>query len=51
MQHKTKRLIKSDLKRIDKMADEDIDYSGSPELDDSFFKRVRVKLSENYWFC
>jgi len=34
--------IKSDLERIDKMREEDIDYSDIPELDDSFFKNARV---------
>lgn len=33
---------KSDLKRIDRMKDEDIDYSDIPELDDSFFATARV---------
>ena len=34
----------SDLTRIDKMADEDIDYSDNPELDDSFFTRQAIEL-------
>ena len=33
---------KSDLKRIDRMKDEDIDYSDIPELDDAFFATARV---------
>jgi len=38
----SKKSIKSDLKRIDAMSDEDIDYSDIPELDDSFFEKARV---------
>ena len=38
----SKKPIKSDLKRIDAMADEDIDYSDIPELDDDFFKNAEV---------
>ena len=33
---------KSDLKRIDVMKDEDIDYSDIPELDAAFFATARV---------
>jgi uncharacterized protein (DUF4415 family) len=39
-----KRSIMSDLKRIDELKDEDIDYSDIPELDDSFFTRETVQL-------
>lgn len=39
-----KKSIKSDLARIDKMKDTDIDYSDSPELDDSFFARQTIDL-------
>lgn len=38
----SKKSIKSDLKRIDALTDRDIDYSDSPELDDSFFKKATV---------
>ena len=38
------QLIKSDLARIDRMTDEDIDYSDLPELGDEFF--VTAKLAE-----
>lgn len=34
--------IKSDLAKIDRMTDDDIDYSGIPELDDNFFKNVKI---------
>lgn len=34
--------MKSDLKRIDQMTDEDIDYSDIPEVDASFFSTARV---------
>ena len=34
--------MKSDLKRIDQMTDEDIDYSDIPEVDASFFATARV---------
>ncbi len=34
--------MKSDLRRIDRMKDEDIDYSDIPELDASFFETARV---------
>ena len=33
---------KSDLKRIDAMKDEDIDYSDIPEVDAAFFEKARV---------
>ncbi len=33
---------KSDLKRIDGMKDEDIDYSDIAEVDAAFFERARV---------
>ena len=38
-----KRSIKSDVKRLDKMNDQDIDYSDIPPLDDSFFDRLTVE--------
>lgn len=34
----------SDLKKIDQMKDEDIDYSDIPPLDDSFFTKLKVNL-------
>lgn len=34
-----KKSIMSDLKRIDNLKDGGIDFSDSPELDDSFFTR------------
>ena len=40
----SKRTIKSDLKRIDSLRDEDIDYSDSPPLDDEFFKQATIEL-------
>lgn len=36
-----KRSIKSDLAKIDRMTDADIDYSDIPELTDDFFKNAR----------
>lgn len=39
-----KKSISSDLKRVDKLKDENIDYSDIPELDDSFFKKAMVNL-------
>lgn len=37
------RAIKSDLARIDKLRDEDIDYSDIPELDDEVFAQPLVE--------
>lgn len=34
--------IESDLKRVDALQDEDIDYSDIPELDADFFRKARV---------
>jgi hypothetical protein len=34
--------IKSDLARLDRMTDEDIDYSDIPPLDDEFFKNAKA---------
>ena len=34
--------IGSDLKRVDALRDEDIDYSDIPELDAEFFRKARV---------
>lgn len=36
-----KKIIKSDLKRLDAMRDEDIDYSDIPELDEDFWKDAK----------
>lgn len=36
--------IKSDLKRIDALSDEDIDYSDIPPLDKEFFKNAKVTV-------
>jgi len=36
------RVIKSDLARIDKLCDEDIDYSDIPEVDDGVFAQPLV---------
>ncbi len=35
-----KKSIKSDLAKLDRMTDADIDYSDIPELDDEFFKNA-----------
>lgn len=37
-----RRSIKSDLARVDRMADRDIDYSDIPALDKSFLRRATV---------
>jgi uncharacterized protein (DUF4415 family) len=37
-----KKSIKSDLARLDRMTDADIDYSDIPELDDDFFRNATV---------
>lgn len=42
-----RKSISSDLKRLDKMKDENIDYSDSPPLDESFFKKEMVTLPQN----
>ena len=34
--------IESDLKRVDALRNEDIDYSDIPELDAEFFRKARV---------
>ena len=39
----SKKSIKSDLVRLDALRDEDIDYSDSPELDESFFEKATVQ--------
>ena len=35
-------VIESDLKHVDALRDEDIDYSEIPELDADFFRKARV---------
>jgi uncharacterized protein (DUF4415 family) len=37
-----KKSIKSDLARIDRMKDADIDYSDIPRLDKTFFKKATM---------
>jgi uncharacterized protein (DUF4415 family) len=37
-----KKSVKSDLQRIDRMHDKDIDYSDIPPLDKSFLKKATV---------
>lgn len=37
-----RKSIKSDLKRIDALTDDTIDYSDIPELDEKFFKEAKV---------
>jgi len=41
-----RKSISSDLKKLDKMSDKDIDYSDIPELDESFFKKEIVALPQ-----
>ena len=41
----SKKSIKSDLKRLDAMKDEDIDYSEIPDFDEEFLRAVEMKLS------
>jgi uncharacterized protein (DUF4415 family) len=41
----SKKSIKSDLKRIDAMTDENIDYSDIPPLGDEFFTQKTVSFS------
>lgn len=40
----TKKQSLTDWKRVDGMADEDIDFSDIPELDDNFFKNAKIVL-------
>ena len=39
-----RKSISSDLKKLDKMKDADIDYSDIPSLDNSFLKKGTVTL-------
>lgn len=41
-----RKSITSDLKKLDKMSDKDIDYSDIPPLDESFFTKEMVKLPQ-----
>jgi uncharacterized protein (DUF4415 family) len=41
----SRKSIKSDLKRIDAMTDENIDYSDIPPLGDEFFTQKTVSFS------
>jgi uncharacterized protein (DUF4415 family) len=41
-----RKSISSDLKKLDKISDKNIDYSDSPELDESFFVRDVVTLPQ-----
>ena len=40
-----RKSISSDLKRLDKITDSNIDYSDIPPLDESFFKKEIVTLN------
>lgn len=37
-----KKPTKTDLSEIDKLSDQDIDYSDIPELDESFFREAKL---------
>ena len=41
-----RKSISSNLKRLDKMTDAEIDYSDSPPLDESFFTKQTVMLPQ-----
>jgi len=41
------KIIYSDLKRLDSMTDDDIDYSDNPPLGDEFWKSAKLVLPEN----
>ena len=41
-----RKSISSDLKKLDKMADEDIDYSDIPPLGEEFFKKAVISLPQ-----
>ena len=41
----SRKPIKSDLKRLDAMNDEDIDYSEIPEFDEEFLRTAEMKVS------
>lgn len=40
-----KKSIRSDLKRLDAMRDEDINYSEIPEFDEEFLRTVEMRVS------
>lgn len=40
--HKKQRVIKSDLKRIDALKEQDIDYSDNPKTDATFWREAKV---------
>ena len=40
-----KKPTKSDLKRLDAMTDDDIDYSDTPAFDEEFLRTVPMKFS------
>jgi uncharacterized protein (DUF4415 family) len=42
-----KQQSKTDWDKIDKMRDEEIDYSDIPELDDTFFKNAKLFISHS----
>lgn len=41
----SRKPIKSDLKRLDAMTDEQIDYREIPEFDEAFLRQVEMKVS------
>ena len=41
-----RKSISSDLKRLDKMSDKDIDYSDISSLDEIFFEKEIITLSQ-----
>ncbi len=41
-----KKSISSDLKKLDKIKNSEIDYSDIPPLDESFFKKKTVRLPQ-----
>ena len=41
----SKKSTKSDLKRLDAMKDEEIDYSEIPAFDEAFLRQVEMKVS------
>lgn len=42
----TNKLSKTDWAKLDKMTDDMIDTSDSPELDDGFFERAELRLPQ-----
>ncbi|HYF98071.1 MAG TPA: BrnA antitoxin family protein [Coxiellaceae bacterium] len=45
--HAKKKSIASDLKRLDKITESEIDYSDIPPLDESFFTKATFELPKN----